>query len=159
MDEIEEFLRRAAQRRREQPAPPPQPEPPQRGFDVEPLYEPEVMEAEIVEPDPYESSVRDRHLPASNFAERTSHLAEEIEHTDERTESHLHDAFDHKVGALDDSDQALTGGIEHLEEFSYDEPGERYENKFAIELIQMFNDPKQIAKAFVLKEILDRRVW
>jgi len=160
MDEIEEFLRRAAQRRREQPAQQQPAEEPARAFQQQPLYEPEIMEAEILEPDPPQRHpLESQHLPKSSLAERTSHFAEVIEHTDERTESHLHDAFDHHVGALDDSADALTGGIEHMKEFSYDQEGERYENKFVNKLVELFKNPENIAQAIVMKEIIERPKW
>jgi len=159
MDEIEEFLRRAAQRRQQQPAqpqPPQQPQQPARPFQQEPLYveAEEVLDVEIVEPD-----LASHHLQTTDYSERTSHLAEDISHTDERTETHLHKAFDHRVGSLDDSDDALTGAIEHLDEFSYDQPDGQYENRFVSNLVKLFKSPDSIAQAIVMKEIIDRPNW
>lgn len=95
-DDIEEFLRRAAQRRAGrrppvEPAPAPaRPNPPRR-------IEPEIVDAEPIQDLPKHLA---QYLDTTSFQQRAAHLAEEVDQADEKVEAHLHETFDHTVGDL-----------------------------------------------------------
>ncbi len=116
MNEIEEFLKRAAAMRARQPGaqpapprPPVSPPPtPLREAPVAPLsrFAPsaEVQDAEVVEAEEVTgdqvSAYVSRHLDSGLFKERASHLGEVVRSTDEAIESHLHETFEHRLGRL-----------------------------------------------------------
>ena len=111
--DIEEFLRRAAERRKKQlkqkqagqpPAQVPQP-PPQRRKQRPATFVIADDQVEVVrkrKPEMREESVVDhvrRHMDTSDVTERASHLAENLELTDERTEARLKKRFDRDLGS------------------------------------------------------------
>ncbi|HTN76283.1 MAG TPA: hypothetical protein VL096_13590 [Pirellulaceae bacterium] len=153
-DEIEDFIRRAAERRKKQnkagnkpaarPAAPPKKQ-------RTPL--PSVVEAEIVEPPLREniSSYVASHLGSQALTEHASHLGEETALADDRLEARLHQKFDHKLGrltrsTLDDSAQHSTASAP---------PSQSIPNTPEA-IAEMFRSPLQIRNAFILSEIFAR---
>jgi hypothetical protein len=107
MNEIEEFLKRAAAMRARAaaksatpptrtapPAPPPMP----------PIPKSLVQDAEIVEAEPVSgddvAELVAKHLDSRSFLDRASRLGSSVKSTDEVIESHLHETFEHRLGQL-----------------------------------------------------------
>ncbi|MBN1851813.1 MAG: hypothetical protein JW829_03785 [Pirellulales bacterium] len=167
-NEIEEFLRRAANRR-------------QRGQveEVEvlvpdPIKKGRPVEAAIVRPavavtrpqvgklgtqpthvatKPDDSAAElgrgvarhvNEHIGASSFAARTSQLGEDIAYADERLESHLQQTFDHSVSRL--VHRVLSPGDVQLQEAS----------PFAESIVKMLQSPESMQQVILLNEILRR---
>ena len=84
------------------------------------------------------------HLDTSQYDKRASSLAEDISHADERLEEHIHDAFDHDVGALG-----------HEEE---DASQETVQGKKVARqsLLQMFRSKSALRNAILVREVFDR---
>jgi hypothetical protein len=161
--EIEEFLKRAEQRRGEgsrregvaqRPPEPPQrrpssPEPPQRGqAPLEP--------ASSSDPEPRRdfSSVStsvEQHLGNRGFSQRAEHLADDIARADENMEEHLKQAFGHRVGTLGASTPGrLASTTDVAATISVDA------SSTILALADMLTSPQKIRQAIVLREILDR---
>ena len=157
-NELEEFLRRAAQRRAARQAqsaggPPtavPQPPTPTRTIaqPVQEIQYLEPLEAEVIEAEPVakrhavEQHVAQR-LNTQEFAERVSHLAERVEQADDQLESHVHAAFDHAVGKL--SHEAPAQVMRRDEESS-----------LVKGLWTAFRDANRLQQAVLMSEILHR---
>jgi hypothetical protein len=124
-DEVEEFLRRAAQRRaqaeakrRDQQAPQqqnPQQAPPQRLAPIQraPLREQqlepvvEIIEAEEADAGSRLTSSVAQHLRGTTeIARHASSLGYEVDQSDERLEARLHKTFDHQLGSLKNTSTA-----------------------------------------------------
>src|SRR5687768_9387732 len=78
---------------------------------------PVVVEAEIVDDDdltPVRSPLSKvaqhvaQHLDTREFAQRAERMADVTEQADERMESHLHQAFDHRLGNISAGTQSIT---------------------------------------------------
>jgi hypothetical protein len=174
-DEIEEFIRRAAERRKQQaqgqqparrppaqqpaaqkppaqrPPAPPKPRPPLAPpMSPRPVVEAEVVSAELAE---HVSSHVASHLDTHQFAERAAHLGEETALSDDRLEARLHQKFDHRVGRLTKT------SLNQVEDIP--DPGQRLAAAPAVSLspqalVQMLQSPQQLRGAIILKEVLDR---
>lgn len=167
--DIEEFLRRAAERRKQNqqgggnrpsPAARPEPEPPRQSIARRDVVDPEVVPtiaSQSSRPMPSsmpsshstsDESIDDhvrRYLNVSDVTEHASHLAEVIENSDERMEAHLDQVFDHDVGKLG-SGRGTTDELER--EFA--------SNKIAEDLLQLFRSPESIRQSILVAEILKR---
>mgnify|MGYP001433240611 CR=1 FL=1 len=143
---IEEFLRQAAERRVSKP-------PPVVAVPVQ--SEPEVVAAEIVDVfESLEDTELGHHIDTSSLAEHAEHLGEHAEHlgeevsrADENVDQHLHEVFDHQVGALDrgtNSPDTTTAAKV---------PGVRRKLK------QSINNRDAIRGAVVFSEIIRRPEW
>lgn len=161
--EIEEFLKRAEQRRGEGPrretlAQRP-PEPPQR--------RPAPPEPAQRRPAPLEpvggsegerrrelSSVAtsvEQHLGNRGFSQRAEHLADDIARSDENMEEHLKQVFGHRLGTLGEpSPGRLTSTTDVAATISADA------SSTILALADMLTSPQKIRQAIVLREILDR---
>jgi len=171
-DDLEAFLRQAAQRRAQRQAPPQRPaapaqrpaaaprpaltarpaEPtapppaaaraPASGTAVNPAPQPEVVEAEVVEARQI-SRVGTR-VNTTGFQRRAAQFGEEVGLADEHMDAHIAQRFDHQVGSLDlgDSAHAAAGAGETAYDLQ--------------ELIAMLQDPLTLRHAVVLSEILRR---
>ena len=143
-NELQDFLREAAQRQNQgQPRP------------VHAAAVDDIVEAEIVEP------VRRMHPAAVStqtgdtvppvgkqlFAERVSHLGEEVAQADEKVESHLHEVFDHDVGRMPDG---------YNDDKNNDDEEKVVVPKLAYEIRELFRRPKSVRQAIVLSEVLRR---
>jgi hypothetical protein len=84
------------------------------------------------------------HLDTSQYDNRAARLADDISHADERLEEHLHDAFDHDVGALDHEDDGVSEGT------AQGKKGSRQN------LLQMFRSKSALRNAILVREVFDR---
>lgn len=138
--DIEEFLRKAAERRNKagnQPPPqaagkPPAPPPPPRTLVSEVV---DVDEIEVVGGD----RIANRHIDTSRIAQHAAQLGGEVSLADDKIEARLHEKFDHDVGRLKKKSQTgakqSTGGSE---------------------LLRLLQTPKTIRQAIIVAEILKR---
>lgn len=156
-DDLEAFLRQAAQRRaarkkpspvaRSQPQgerPQPQRQQPQRRQPQRPA-EPEIEEViEIVDAQvvPEPKSRLESHVDTSSFEQRAEHLGEDVGLADEQLVARLHRTFDHRVGSLDDGP-----GMPVLDK---QEPA----SAMAGDLAHLLADPASLRNAIVLSEII-----
>jgi len=163
--DIEDFLRRAAQRRAPQPQAPPARRAPQPPPDVQILGDDDVIDADIVDAYPVEDpgilTGQDvgqhvsQHINTADFGERISHLGEVIDNADERMEAHMHDYFEHALGDLG----ATTS---RASDSTLDDDGAPQGSPGAIKKRPPFNfrkllrSPSSIRDAIVLSEILRR---
>lgn len=157
--DIEDFLRRAAQRREQKPAPvqrqpaPQQPAPrqPQR------LVEPEIVEEiQIIEPDILRGETVAEHvsghIQTAGFEERLSHLGEDVDHSDDRMEAHLHDVFEHDLGQL-----GAKTSIAEESTLDDDSPPPKGPARLSTaDVLAMLSQPDSIRQAIILTEILNR---
>lgn len=149
-DDIEAFLKRAAERRKSQQggqparpqAAPAQPVPtPQRPQAFQPQatpapmitrVEPEVIDAELVDEEDF-SRLTDRHL-------QDRHLAQEVGLADDKMDAHIHEVFDHRVGRLAHRKRANPLAQEST----------------AAMLMELLQSPQGLQQAVLLREIFDR---
>lgn len=151
-DDLEAFLRRAAQKRQQQnppaarPAPRPQEprlQPGRRSLASQPPPE-LILDAEVIEEDAEDISAHvSRHLNTDAFAERASHLGETTGLADDRMEAHLSEVFDHHIGKLDH---------EHTEHLPYEELTQKKVNPW----LAFFRSPQDVRRAIVMAEVLRR---
>lgn len=133
LEEIEEFLRRAAEKRGEILRPPEQQQRPVQAEYVEPqVAEVEIVEPEVIDQAPY-SRQPSYDLPDS-----------QLEYSDERLESRLHETFDHRLGSLDPDGAKMAS----------DEADHPHTSPKG--LAKMLSSPQGLRNAFVLSEILRR---
>jgi hypothetical protein len=158
-DEIDEFIRRAAERRRQQgqgqkrqqQRPPAQPQPkPKRA----PLVQPEIVEAEIVSSEVVEnvSSQVDRYLDNRQFENRAAHLGEQPALADDKVEARLHQTFDHQLGRLGSSPLTTARGATDAAAQVTTDPA----NQMLTFLAKALKSPQEFRQAFILSEILAR---
>ena len=165
LDDLEEFLRRAAEQRTQQTGP--KAPAPQRTANpgmqaqiprqpvVEILDEP--VEAEIIEARPLTNigAHVNQHQFGVEFSQHAEDLAEGIEQADERLIAHLHDTFDHRVGSMDDSTTFVGAGGDNVSD-PVDVP---QKDSQAAEIAEMLRNPQSVRNAVVLSEILARPNW
>jgi hypothetical protein len=157
--EIEQFLKRANQRRMEKgqreavPARPKPKEPPK------PLSQPLSEQAVDVIPlehrdfDSVSASVQ-QHLGGHQFDERAGHLADDISQADENMERHLQQAFGHRLGSLSNSDPlASSTPVTDVQPMATDG-----RTATAKALAGLLANQDNIRQAIMLKEILERPV-
>jgi len=145
LEEIEEFLRRAAAKRADVL----QPNQAQAPVDVQyidpNIADVEIVEPEIVHPDPYTGGVAEhvaQHLDTSSHEVRGSQLGKQVGLADEKLESRLHDKFDHRLGALDTDDKMAS-----------DEPDYRVPATPS-DIARLLGSAENIRNAIILNEIL-----
>ena len=157
LDDLEEFLRRAAEQRSQQarPQPPVPPQPVQARQVVEILDEP--VEAEIIEAQPLSSigSHVQQHQFGLEVSHHADHLGEHIEQADERLEARLHSTFDHRVGNMDDSTTFIGTGDDNASDPAEAATGPSR----AEEIAAMLRTPQSVRNAVILSEILTRPNW
>ena len=83
------------------------------------------------------------HLDTTGYADRASHLGEEVGEVGERLEEHLHEAFDHQIGSLKH---------ENLDASSDKKSSESSPQG----LQQLLRSKSAIRNAIVFREIIDR---
>jgi hypothetical protein len=161
-DDLEAFLRQAAQRRAQRqagvarpaaPAPPPPKRPlapaPTAPAPRAPLAPPParstppnpVVTAEVVRPP--ETSRLGTRVNTSGFDQRAGQLGEEVGLADEHMDAHISEKFDHHVGSLDAGD-AQQGGA-GAGDLTFD----------VNELVAMLKEPQSLRYAVLLSEILN----
>jgi hypothetical protein len=164
MSEIEEFLKRAAALRAQQaqqaqqraPQPARLVTPPTALQRSNPIAsDAEVMDAEVIESDNVSgddvAAYVDRHLNRSEFEMRAGQLAERVRSADEQFESHLHDAFEHKLGQLG----AMTS---RAEDSTLDAQEEEAKAKpvSPSDLVKLIRSAQGVRNAIVVSELLTR---
>lgn len=148
--DIEEFLRRAAERRKQQMQ---QGKQPQRQPPSERLRE-VISEVEIVETSPppmHQQGVAEHvrsHLDTSDIADHARNLGERIQNVDDVVAERLGGTFDRDVSRLDDRTTVTDDGLEHT---TRDDS-----SQIARELIEMLQSPRTIRQAILVSEILKR---
>ena len=173
-DNLQDFLRKAAERRAQQegqsaPAGPPQ-TPPSQAAPLRPPQQP-VQPLQPTQPQPdiyvYESEAVDgedvsqhveQHLDTSDFQRRVSRLGSGLIERDQ--DDRLHDVFDHSVGQLskdsvtDDAYERKDGDRDYMvDDVDYfDESSTRAKRPSL--LTELFSSPKSIRQAFIFSEII-----
>ncbi len=154
--DIEEFLRRAAQRRAQQQQPRPQAAPPkpQKQKAAPPrlveIHEAEVIEADVFHGSSVEAHVKE-HIRSGVFDEHISHLGEDVDKSDDRMEAHLHEYFEHDLGALGARTSAAADSS-----LDDDSPGQRAKTIEPESFLDLLRNPASIRQAIILSEILAR---
>ena len=159
MNEIEEFLKRAAAMRAQQAQQRAQ-RPPQRAPSVPAtpvVYVPEVLDAEVIEADEVSgddvsNEVR-RHLDTGAFQTRATHLAENIRAADDAMESHLHSSFEHRLGDLGASTSAAEDSTLDSEENA---AAQALQTSLGnLDIASLLRSPQNIRNAIILCEVLN----
>ena len=83
------------------------------------------------------------HLDTTEYADRASHLGEEVGESDERLEEHLHEAFDDQLGSLKHEDLDPT-------------TDEKSSESSLQGLQQLLRSKSALRNAIILREIIDR---
>jgi hypothetical protein len=162
--DIEDFLRRAAERRAPRAQPPVSgvPQPP---LEVQILGDDDVIDTEIVDAYPVEDpgimaghDVGDhvsQHINTSDVGERLSHMGEGIDHADDRMEAHMHDYFEHQLGDLGASTSRTSESSLDDDSPVHTGPGAR-KKRPALNFRKLLRSPTSVRDAIVLSEILRR---
>jgi len=155
--DIEDFLRRAAQRRA--PQPPASAIPPgMQMLGDDDVIDADIVDADIVE-DPGILSGHDvgdhvtRHINTSDFGERMSHMGEDVDRADDRMESHLHEYFEHALGDLGGATSRASNSTLDDDNAPQD-PIDPKKAKTKFNIRQLLRSPSSIRDAIVLSEIL-----
>lgn len=172
--DIEDFLRRAAERRRQQqdkqvpqqtrptpPRPAPRPVPPQPTRDapprrLQPVEAIIVDDVEIIDEviDLRDQSVQDHvksHINTSDIAEHAKALGSRISGVAKQVETRVHQHLDHDISKVDDR-----------ETITDDQPKAIFgakNNPVAAKLRKMLSNPQDVGNAIFLAEILKRPDW
>jgi hypothetical protein len=157
--DIEEFLRRAAQRREGKSAPapprqPPRPQPPRpepRVLEAELIEEIEIVQPDILSGESVEAHVA-QHIGSSGFAERLSHLGEDVDTADDRMEAHLHGYFEHDLGQLG----AKTSVAEDSTLDDDSPAGMKDEPPSTTDFAKLLANPASLRDAIIVSEIFKR---
>lgn len=153
-NEIEQFLRRATERRSDRSGrkqasiaktPPPSPPKPRREqpLDVTPLEPRELSSV---------TASVEKHLADRGFGKRAEHLADDIVRNDQEREQHLQQTFGHRVGSLPDT-APKSSGVPVTDTATEVVAGV---SPVAAGVIAILADPKTLRQAIVLSEILER---
>ncbi len=143
--DIQDFLRRAAQKSGAQP-------PQHQDFaEAEVIEEVEILDEGlgILSGDTVGEHV-DGHMDTSGFSERASHMGERIGLSDDRMEAHLQDVFEHKLGDLGVSTSPAADSI--LDPDS----GQPIAQEPGLDIVGLFRSADDIRKSIILTEILSR---
>jgi hypothetical protein len=169
--DIEEFLRRAAERRQQQRAQQGQPRKPAAPVpdevEVE-IVEPRIVQAssrrkDVVRPvaknrpptqaDSRKSSVTDhvqQHINTNQIARHAEQLGDRIAGASQRIDADIHRRLDHDISQIDDrptiTDDVRTSVAKHV-------------SPIADELLRMLSSPTSIRQAILVREVLDRPKW
>lgn len=177
MNEIEEFLKRAAAMRARQqgaapaapPGQPPMPAPSASPLTplsrvaplpVSRLSTLEVQDAEVIEAD--EVSGDDvaeyvtQHLDSTKFSQRASRLGADIKSSDEDIEAHLHQTFVHRLGQLGASTSQAEDSILDDEENAARAASRAAASAISIASVaDMLRSPQSLRNAIILSEVLN----
>ena len=168
--DIEEFLRRAAERRQQQknqgqkppPARPVRPEIPEieveivQPRDQQRKKKQKARPSEVRQPVDYrQQSVSEhvqQHLDTSSISQHAENLGKRIVSVHDKVDQAIHRRLDRNVGKIDDrptiTDDPRPGVV-----------GGDQVNPIAVDLVQMLSNPKSIRQAILLSEILNRPDW
>jgi hypothetical protein len=166
-DEIEAFLRRAAQR---QEAPKPTPAEPVRQVQATPRKLPprqprqpeQPILAEAVgekSPKPVGGQVTEhvkKYLDTEEFGRRTARLGDDVAQTDREIDQHLHQVFDHALSRLTDVPGEAASPPTAVAPPGLVEASPEALTSSSESLLAFFTDPDTLCQAVVLSEILHR---
>jgi hypothetical protein len=161
-EEIEQFLKRAGQRRGEgqqrerasrppesRPRAPKQPPAPPRPSLRETPVDADVVSGDESRRDSVAASV-EKHLQTGTFEKRAAHLADDITRADQQMEQHLQEAFNRRVGTLAGTPVASAPVTDAATAPVEDTPSA------AAAFAQILRTPQGMREAIVLGEILAR---
>jgi hypothetical protein len=161
MTNLEDFLRQAAERRKQRERggdrPAQQGRPPQSPpliLEAEIVQEPEIIEPEIV------SEVANRQLKSFKpKLEQKPRLTTEVDQADEKIEEHLNNVFDHQVGSLVKPKKQKGKGKAKQEDLTATaEPIQpSTSNQLPDDVLAMLRNPKSIRAALITSEIFTRK--
>lgn len=165
--DIEEFLRRAAERRKQKQNQQRGGATSQRVRDVV-----ESAEVEVVQPSrpvkpkrrlpsqvvskPKKRDLRNEsvaehvrsHIDSTDIAEHADHLGEGIQQADDRIAARLKRKFEHDVSKIDDLPTVQDDEVATVTK--------RESSQIALDIIEMFRTPKSVRQAILISEILKR---
>lgn len=148
--EIEAFLQRAKQRRREKATPqkpvakaPPAP--------VRRLVE-APLEAEVVKPRPLGASIANQQLDTRDVTEHAEHLTDDLTEADQNRELHRRKMFSHRVGRLEDT----SGEVGAKAGEDAPQTNAAATAAAAVPVSAAFFSPKDIRQAVIVSEVLQR---
>jgi len=170
--DIEEFLRRAAERRKQQKQQQRQPQPPVQPRKARRRVE--SAEIEVVDPiqvvrtvqgrkpqtnrpsneqrrSRKERSIADRvrsHIDTSDVTEHIGHLGERIRHADHAIDERIRSRFDRDVSKLDDSPTVQDDEVASVAQVQA--------SQLANDLLAMLSQPESVRQAILVSEILKR---
>lgn len=165
MNEIEEFLRRAAELRARQKqgpagnAPPRAPTPAKPAPVKQNVVPPKTVRLQqSIDPvsgDDIAQHVQ-QHLDTSNYRQSAQQMAAEIRNADDVIEAHMESVFEHKLGALGGpTSQVQQSTLDDVENAARRKAPAPSGVQLAIELLQ---SPQSARQAFLLSEIM-KPVW
>ena len=151
-DEIDDFLRKAAERRKQRknkskPAPPPpspttrQPLQPlqQQPVAPQPISQPLSQHSELLDRHAVDQSVH-QHIDTTGFTSRAHDQGfDDLEIIDERVDDRLHEKFDHSLGSLQSTSE---------------EPQRPRRTSSGSVIAGLFSNPQNIRQAFIMSEIM-----
>ena len=164
--DIEEFLRRAAERRQKQQGKQSAPQQKQRGVrEIIEQRRVEIVEPEVVEVVPAKSIQRaplnqrdapretlsehvSSHIDSTDIAYHAEHLGDRIQNIDEKVAARIKRRFNHDVGQLDDKPTVQDDVVATV---TKDEV-----SQVASDLMEMLRSPKSVRQAILVSEILKR---
>lgn len=163
-DEIDDFIRRAAERRRQQGQGQRRAARPQQGQGQgKPAQRPRVQRPNVVDAEVISAEVVDdvarqvgRPLDSQGFDQRAAQLGEETAQADDRLEARLHQTFDHQLGRLQ---QASTAGPQATARTATDVAAAvttAAGNEMLAFLVGALRSPQQVRQAIILSDILQR---
>jgi hypothetical protein len=166
MSNLEDFLRQAAERRKQRERSGQQPgqaQPPQQNRPSN-VYQPQILQAELViEPEIIEpeiiSSVSERHLkPLAPTLSKTDRLAKDIDQADEKMAGRMNQVFDHQVGKLGKPKKAKPQSKAKTPRLSDNQPPpEIAVDRPADEVLEMLRQPQSLRVAFIASQIFNRK--
>ncbi len=154
-NDIEDFLRKAAQRRAAKGSvPPPASKVVRRPLrQLRPIDDAivEIVDAQSLEAGADVAQHVAKHLDSREFGERAAHLGEAADSAHVAMQTHLHQTFDHKIGRLSGDTVAMTSGDAILSG-----AGTRVALTIGQEIFALLRNRDTLRTAIVLNEILDR---
>jgi len=166
MSDLEKFLQQAAERMkermREQQA---GQNPPQRPVTVRQaeraaprVEEPEILEAELIEPSPPRKSKGIERKRLSKIDQRKPPVSQNVDLADERMTQHLQEVFDHSLGQLGQK-PAPTGNSNASAASDLTNKSSEVDRREQVTspLIEVLRQPENLKAAFIVGEIFRRK--
>lgn len=167
MSDLEKFLQQAAERMkermREQQAgrPTPQRAAPvrQRERSAPRVEEPEILDAELIDPEPVRKPVRQRSEQLSSIGQRKAPVTDSVDQADERMSEHMHQVFDHSLGQLSQKKMAAVNDVSPVASIDLTNQSSVVDRREQINspLIAVLQQPENLRAAFIVGEIFKRK--
>jgi len=155
--DIEDFLRRAAQRRAQrlqtpqQPTPRRQASPPPQILDAEVVPDGQAARPQVLRGASVSEHVSE-HIQAGVFDQEIAKLGQEVDREDEQMDAHLHNVFEHSLGQLGSKTAAAAEST--LDDDA--QPPSGQPTTQAAQLLALLSSPASVRQAIILSEILQR---